>query len=44
MTEDKENVNLLMKNIFLRNEGDSYPMKCVILCEAKNLKELTKKK
>lgn len=43
MTKDQENVNLPMKDNALRNEGDSYPMKFVILFEAKDLKELTKK-
>lgn len=43
MTKDQENVNLLMKNNVLRNEGDSYPRKFVFLFEAKDLKELTKK-
>lgn len=43
MTKDQENVNLLMKDNALRNEGDSYPRKFVLLFEAKDLKELTKK-
>lgn len=43
MTEDQENVNLFVKDNALRNEGDSYPTKCVILSEAKDLKEFTKK-
>lgn len=39
MTKDQENVNLLMKDNALRNEGDSYPRKFVFLFEEKDLKE-----